>query len=66
MVSADVLPRHPEDDDPVPIAQNRQCRLRRVHINTSALTSDLYPATDPHIDPVLLLMIFLSMIPLPK
>ena len=52
MPSADVLPWHPDDDDPVPIAQNRECRVRRVSINTSALTSDLYPEPDPYIDPV--------------
>ena len=52
MPSADVLPWHPDDDDPVPIAQNRECRVRRVSINTSALTSDLYPAADPYINPV--------------
>ena len=27
MPSADVLPWHPEDDNPVPIAQNRECRV---------------------------------------
>ena len=52
MPSANVLPWHPDDDDPVPIAQNRECRVRRVSINTSALTSDLYPTPDPRFVPV--------------
>ena len=52
MPSADVLPWHPNDDDPVPVHGNRECRVRRIHINTSTLTSDLYPDTAPKLDPV--------------
>ena len=54
MPSADVLPWHPDDDDPVPVHRNRECRVKRVHINTSNLTSDLYPDVDVDVyeDPI--------------
>ena len=43
MPSADVFPWHPDDNDPGPAHQNRECRVKRIQINTSNLTSDLYP-----------------------
>ena len=54
MPSADVLPWHPEDDDPGPAHRNRECRVKRIQINTSNLTSDLYPDVDDDVyeDPI--------------
>ena len=46
MPSADVLPWHPDDDDPVPTYKNRKCRVKRIRIDTSDFTSDLYPEFD--------------------
>ena len=43
MPSANVLPWHPDDDDPGPAYQNRECRVKRIQVNTSAFNSDLYP-----------------------
>ena len=43
MPSVDVLPWHPDDDDPGPAYQNRECRVKRIRVNTSAFTCDLYP-----------------------
>ena len=43
MPSADVLPLNPDDDDLGPGYQNRECRVKRIQVNTSAFTSDLYP-----------------------
>ena len=46
MLSSDTLPWHPDDPDPVPAYQNRECCVKRVRINTSDFTSDLYPEFD--------------------
>ena len=46
MPSADTLPWHPEDPDPILAYQNRECRVKRVRIDTSDFTSDLYPQFD--------------------
>ena len=46
MPSADVLPWHPDSDDPDPAHRNRECRVKRIQINISNLTSDLYPEVD--------------------
>ena len=46
MPSADVLPWHPDDPDPVPACKNRECRVKRIRIDTSNFTSDLYPEVD--------------------
>ena len=54
MPSADVLPWHPDDDDPGPARRNREYRVKRILINTSNLTSDLYPEVDDDVyeDPI--------------
>ena len=46
MPSADITPWHHDDEDPVPVYRNRECRVRRIEINTSDFTSDLYPTID--------------------
>ena len=43
MPSANVLSWHPGDDDLGPAYQNRECCVKRILVNTSAFTSDLYP-----------------------
>ena len=40
MTSADVLPWHPDDD---PGYQNRECQVKRIKVNTSKITLDIYP-----------------------
>ena len=42
MPSANVLPWHPNDDDPGHVYQNRECRVNWIQVDTSAFTSDLY------------------------
>ena len=46
MPSADITPWHHDDDDPVPVYLNRECRVRQVEVNTSDFTSNLYPQID--------------------
>ena len=46
MPLADITSWHHDDDDPVPIYLNRECRVRRVHVVTSNFISDLYPEFD--------------------
>ena len=46
MPSADVLPWHPDDDDPGPVYQNREYRAKRIRIDTSEFPPDLYPDPD--------------------
>ena len=41
--SADVLPWYPHDDDPRPAYRNRKCCVKRIRVDISAFTSDLYP-----------------------
>ena len=43
MPSANVLPWHLDDDDPGSVYRNRECRVKRIRVDTSAFTSDLYP-----------------------
>ena len=43
MPSADIFPWHPDDEDPGPVYQNRECRVQQIQVNTSTFTSDLYP-----------------------
>ena len=42
MSSADILPWHSDDDDPDPSCQNRECCVKWIRVNTSAINSDLY------------------------
>ena len=48
MPSADVLPWHLDDDDPGPVYQNMECRVKGIRIDTSVFTYDLY--LDPEFD----------------
>ena len=41
MPSADVLPWHPDNNDPG--YHNRECRIKRVRVDTLKFTSDIYP-----------------------
>ena len=41
MPTTDILPWQP--NDPILVYQNRECRVKRIQVNTSACTSDLYP-----------------------
>ena len=46
MPLADILPWNPADPDPVLVYQNRECPVKRIRIDTSNFTSDLYPEFD--------------------
>ena len=46
MPLADITPWYHDDDDPVPVHLNRECRVRPVCVDTSDFTSDLYPQFD--------------------
>ena len=46
MPLADIIPWHHDNDDPVPVYLNKECQVRRVHVDTSNFTSNLYPEFD--------------------
>ena len=46
MPSADVLPWHPDEADPGSIYKNRECHVKRIRIDISDFSSDLYPEFD--------------------
>ena len=56
MPSVGVLPWHPDDDNPGPVYQHKECRVKRIKVNISAFTFDLYskPVFDDEVfeDPV--------------
>ena len=43
MPSGDVLPWYPNDDDPSPAYQKRECCVKQIRVDTSNFTFDLYP-----------------------